>query len=287
MYLVTGAAGKTGRAVVRALAERGAAVRALVRRAGQADELRKAGAHEVQVGDLEVSAQVARAMQGVSALYHICPNMHKGEAQIGQSVIAAARTAGVEQIVYHSVLHPQTAKMAHHWNKLQVEEQLFKSGLAYTILQPTAYMQNLLASWRAVTQEGLLALPYPTSTRISLVDLADVAQVAATVLGNGAHHYATYELVGTRPVSQADVAAALAHVLGRPVHAREITLDLWEQQARQGGALSEYAIQTLLSMFRYYANFGLEGNPQVLTQLLGRAPTGLEEFAARTARFGE
>ena len=63
------------------------------------------------------------------------------------AAIRAAQSAGVERFVYHSVLHPQVEIMAHHWQKMRVEEQLFESGLSFTILQPAAYMQNVLAGW--------------------------------------------------------------------------------------------------------------------------------------------
>ncbi len=63
---------------------------------------------------------------------------------IGKLVIDEARKAGVKHFVYHSVLHPQTEKMNHHWQKMHVEEMIFESGLPFTILQPAPYMQNLL-----------------------------------------------------------------------------------------------------------------------------------------------
>ncbi|MCB0098226.1 MAG: NmrA family NAD(P)-binding protein, partial [Caldilineaceae bacterium] len=99
MILVTGAAGKTGCAIIRALTGRGKNVRALVRRAEQAAVARQAGAVEVHVGDLAVAADVARAMQGIAAVYHICPNMHQHEVRIGQLMMAAARKADVAHFV--------------------------------------------------------------------------------------------------------------------------------------------------------------------------------------------
>ena len=90
------------------------------------------------------------AMQGVRAVYHICPNMSPDEIAIGKLVIGEARKVQVEHFVYHSVLHPQTEKINHHWQKLQVEEMIFKSGLPFTILQPAPYMQNLLAAGKAL-----------------------------------------------------------------------------------------------------------------------------------------
>ena len=92
--------------------------------------------------------------------------------------------------------------MPHHWAKLQTEEMLFASGFDLTILQPTAYMQNIVGAWRGITEDGMFRVPYPVETRLSLVDLEDVAEAAALVLTQDGHAGATYELVGTAPLSQ-------------------------------------------------------------------------------------
>ncbi|MCE7986314.1 MAG: NAD-dependent epimerase/dehydratase family protein [Caldilinea sp. CFX5] len=281
MILVTGAAGKTGRAVIGALAQKGAAVRAYVRRSEQVAAVQAAGATAVAKGDLQDDVALRQAMQGACALYHICPNMHPDEVAIGRRVIAAALAAGIEHFVYHSVLHPQTATMPHHWNKLQVEEALFESRLPFTILQPTAYMQNLLAGWEKIRHEGRYIIPYPAETRIALVDLVDVAAVAATVLTQTEQHQgAIYELVGTAPFTQNAVAAMLADGLDRPVTIEVLTHAAWERNVRAGG-LGDYAIDTLIKMFTYYEKFGLIGNPNVLGWLLGRSPTSLATFIHR------
>jgi len=280
MILVTGAGGKTGRTVIRALAQRGATVRAYVHRAAQVAANQTAGATEVVVGDFQDTVSLRKAMQRVRAIYHICPNMHPDEVAIGRQVIAAALAADVEQVVYHSVLHPQIEVMPHHWNKLRVEEMLFATRLPFTILQPTAYMQNILAGWDKIRNHGLYTIPYPGETQIALVDLEDVSAVAATVLTQSCHAGATYELVGTPTVSQFAVAEILAGALGRPVQVDTISQATWEQNARAGG-LSDYAINTLLKMFVYYEQVGLVGNPNVLGWLLGRPPTSLTEFVRR------
>ncbi len=285
MILVTGAGGKTGRAVIKALAARGETVRALVRQAAQADEAIGIGAVEVLVGDMRKEDIMRAAMHGVRKVYHVCPNVHPDEVLIGTRVIEAARAAGVEQSVFHSVLHPQAEKMPHHWNKLRVEELLFESGLPFTILQPTAYMQNLLAGWEAITLQGVYSVPYPVETRLSLVDLNDVAEAAARVLSEPGHSGATYELAGTPPLTQVEVARLLSESLGRPVHARAISIDQWETKAH-ASSLSDYAIETLKAMFTYYERYGLVGSPNVLRWLLGREPATLAEFATRTAREG-
>ena len=280
MILVTGAAGKTGRAVIEALAGQGEVVRALVHRPEQAAVVERLGASEAIVGDMTDRDTMQRAVRGVRAVYHICPNMHPHEVAIGQAAIDAARAAGVAHFVYHSVLHPQTEAMPHHWQKLRVEERLLESGLPFTILQPAAYMQNLLVHWPRITAEGVYPVPYALETRLSLVDLQDVAAAAALVLGEEGHAGATYELVGTAALSQQEVAEVLSRQLGRPVRAEAVDRETWQRGARAAG-LGEYAIETLLKMFRYYERYGFAGNPRVLTWLLGRPPKTLADFIGR------
>ena len=280
MILITGAAGKTGRAVIQALLARGQAVRALVHKPEQVRPVKELGVQEVVAGDLCDPAAVGQAARGSRAIYHICPNMHPDEATIGQAVIAAARSAEVQHFVYHSVLHPQVEAMPHHWLKMRVEEQLFESGLSYTILQPAAYMQNVLAQWNSIIQDGIYPVPYGVETRLGMVDLDDVAEAAATVLTEAGHTGATYELAGAEALSQIEVAAVLADCLGRPVRVETIGIDRWKQRARASG-LGIYQIKTLVKMFRYYEQHDFWGNPHVLGWLLDRPPTPFAAFVKR------
>jgi NAD(P)H dehydrogenase (quinone) len=283
MILVTGAAGKTGRAVIRALKARGADVRAFVGTSVSLEAASALGADETSVGDLRDAGAVRAAVAGATGVYHIAPNVHPDEVAIGQNVIAAAREAALARVVFHSVLHPGTEKMPHHWAKLRVEEALFESGLPYTILQPAPYMQNLMTNWAAITREGVYRTPYPSGTRLSLVDLEDVAEVAARVLTETGHLGATYELCGTPGLSQIEVAAILSGRLITKVRAVALRPAEWERQAREHG-LSDHAIATLLAMFDYYRKFGLSGNPNVLRWLLGREPGTLAAFVDRAIR---
>jgi NAD(P)H dehydrogenase (quinone) len=252
VILVTGAAGKTGRAVIQALNRDGHAVRALVHRPQQAQEVAALGAQEVVVGDMRLRMTMNEAARAARAVYHICPNMSPNEIEIGQLALDAARAAGVEHFVYHSVLHPQTEAMPHHWQKLRVEESILESGLPFTILQPAAYMQNVLAYRDRIVKEGVYAVPYAVETRLSMVDL----------------------------VSQVQVADVLERHLGRPVRAQAVPLVRWEGQARASG-LGGTQIQSLLQMFRYYERYGFRGNANVLKWLLDRPPTTFAAFVAR------
>lgn len=280
MVLVTGAAGKTGRAVIRALTARGVRVRALVRGDAQIPVVRSEGAVEVVAGDLRNDDAVARAVGGVVGVYHICPNVHPDELAIGQRVLAACRGARVDRLVYHSVMHPQTQAMPHHWQKLLVEERILESGLAYTILQPASYMQNVFGDLGRIVREGCYSVPYAPETRLGMVDLDDVAAAAAIVLADAAHVGATYELAGGEVLTPGDVAVILTRVLGRPVRVEHVAVEAWAARARASG-MSDYHVATLTAMFRYYERYGFWGNATILTSLLGRAPATFEPAARR------
>lgn len=283
MILVTGAGGKTGQAVVRALAVRNEQVRALVRREEQASDLRSLGAVDTVVQDLTDAAGMARAMEGVRSVYLVVPNVHPEEIRIGEIAIAAAQSAGARRVVYHSVLHPQTREMPHHWQKLNVEERLFESGLEFTVLQPAAYMQNVLSYWDEVVARGLYRVPYGEGARLSLVDLEEVAEVAAKVLTDSEYQDGIYELAGPEALSPAEIARVLSECLQRSIKAESFPVSEWVEQARADG-LGDYPIEALTKMFFYYDQFGLRGSPQVLEWLLGRRPVTLGEVVERHAQ---
>jgi NAD(P)H dehydrogenase (quinone) len=282
MILVTGAGGKTGKAVLQALVARGAAVRAFVRSAAHHAALKAIGVHDVEVGEMDDPRAWSQAIRGTSAVYHICPNLSPHELPFAKALVAVAANSGVPRLVYHSVLHPQIEAMPHHWAKLRVEEMLFGSGLDVTILQPTAYMQNSLTEWDRMAGDGIYRVPYPVETKLSLVDLGDVAEAAALVLTGNGHSGATYELVGTLPMSQIEIAETFGRALQSAVRAEAEPVEAWTERARSA-AMDDYQLETLAKMFQAYARDGLCGNPNVLGWLLKRPPTSLAAFAARMA----
>jgi uncharacterized protein YbjT (DUF2867 family) len=114
MILVTGAGGKTGMAVIKALVAGGAPVRAFVRSLAHEAALTTMGVREVVAGEMDDALALSRAVRGTDAIYHICPNVSPHEVVFAKGLIAAATDLGVSRLVYHSVLHPQIEAMPHH-----------------------------------------------------------------------------------------------------------------------------------------------------------------------------
>jgi NAD(P)H dehydrogenase (quinone) len=276
MILITGAAGKTGRGLIKALSKL-ESLSALVHREEHVPVVKSLGAEKVIVGDLRNESAIHSAMEGARAVYHVCPNMSPDELEIGRLVIGEAQKMGITHFVYHSVLHPQTEKMRHHWQKLRVEEMIFESGLPFTILQPAPYMQNLLAGWKSIIEEGVLRVPYSVTSKFSFVDLQDVAEAATVVLTEPGHLNAVYELAGTTAMSHVEVAEVFGQVLNRPVRAERSEYPLRFQFMGD-----EYRAENLARMFEYYDRWGLMGNPHIAGWLLKREPASLETFIQRT-----
>lgn len=170
--------------------------------------------------------------------------------------------------------------MPHHWQKMQFEALLFKSGINFTILQPCAYMQNILTSWKEIIEKGTYSIPYLTSSRLSIVDLFDVAEAASNVLRGNNHANAIYELAGPQLLSQDEVASILSDVLEIKVNAKSIDRTVWSEKARKS-KLSQIQIETLIKMFEYYEKFGLAGNSNTLEHLIGRPATTFNDFVKR------
>jgi NAD(P)H dehydrogenase (quinone) len=285
MILITGAGGKTGRSLVRVLSK-AESVCAFVHHEEDVLLLKSLGADKVIVGDMQDDTAIRSALQDMRAVYHICPNMSPHEAAIGKLVIREAQKAGIEHFVYHSVLHPQTEKMNHHWQKLQVEEMVFESGIPFTILQPAPYMQNLLGSWKSILEDGLLRVPYSIDAKFSFVDLEDIAEAAKIVLTESNHKNAIYELAGTFPISHGEIAEILSQSLKREIRAEKEEISKWKHRAstaladntRPAQHEDTYAIENLIRMFEYYDQWGLAGNPNILTWLIKREPSTFETF---------
>jgi uncharacterized protein YbjT (DUF2867 family) len=253
---VVGGSGKTGRAVTAALEARDALVTAIGRR---------------QWGDL------VGELTGCSAVHVIAPNFHPDEPAYVAEALTAAETAGIGRVVYHSVAAPYVPAMPHHVAKARAEDLVRRSSRDWTIVQPCAYVQNLVPLLRQHTAE--LEVPYSVDRPFGLVDLADVAEATAHVLLSDGHVGATYELGGPALVSVADVAREASDVLGRPIRAVRLDPDDWAAAA--GAALEPRVRDGLLAMYRYYDAHGLPAGGRVLRDLLGGRSTSLRDTLGR------
>ncbi|GAB5458930.1 MAG: SDR family oxidoreductase [Henriciella sp.] len=282
ILLLTGANGRTGRAILKAMASRGLRVRAFVRDATQSKELKALGADEIAVGDFIDVASISAAVEGVAKILHIGPPMHVNEVEISARFLAAAKTHSVSHFIYYSVMHPILRDIRHHALKLEVEEKVVGSGLPYTIVQPSRYMQHLLPIWPHIVNEGVHAMPFSIKQHFSLVDLRDLAEACAIIAAEETHYYATYELAGPAALNQRDMAKIISEIIGKPVKAEAMSLEAMTEKARAAGA-SDDRVAQMCAMNGHYDAHGFRGNPNVLEFILGRAPTPFENYVKELA----
>lgn len=277
---VTGAGGKTGRAVIVALLAAGHRVRALVHRQELAATVVAAGA-EVVVGDQRRPDDLVTLLADCAALYHIPPNLSADEEQMVTAALTAADRQGTRRVIYHSVLHPQTSAMPHHRAKLAVEDRLLTSGLETVFLQPAPYLQNLEPYVRRAAATGAVAFPYSPDVVLSMVHLADVAAAAVAVVTGVQHVGAAYQLCGPDVMNQGAAWRVLSARcgLGAVVYRRRPPSAWVEKHTPLQGRERAW----LTAMFDYYDRHGLRGTPLPLQALIGREPFGLDTFAEQLA----
>lgn len=278
MVLVTGASGQVGCAVIRALKQRGLAVRAFIHTPANEEKVREAGAAEVFIGDMNKEDDLESAFRGVEAVYFICPAADPNEDGIGQKMIQAAQAQGNVYFVYHSVLHSVLQDMPHHKKKLHVEQMLVDSGLTYTIVQPAVFMQMLMPAVKSVGGGGPLIQKFflTNDTRMNLLHLDDLGEAVGAIFSSREYENGTYELCGKENYSLADLEAAFSQAAGKAITSAYIPDEVFLSQ--MGMAPDAYKAQTLLTMFRHYNTHSFCGNSRVLTQILGREPRTLVEF---------
>jgi uncharacterized protein YbjT (DUF2867 family) len=180
------------------------------------------------------------------------------------------------------VIHPQIDDLVNHQNKLALERHLVHSRVDWTILQPQHYMQNI--DVRRVVESRFCALPYSESRTLDFVDLTDVAEVAAKVVSEDGHRWATYELSANELLSTTDIAKRIGAVAGVDIGVGRLDVEeIVAMFAKWKGedAIDDRSRNGLRRLFAYYDHYGITGNANVLTWLLSRRPSTFTDYVKR------
>ncbi|HSI28077.1 MAG: SDR family oxidoreductase [Methylophilus sp.] len=280
--LVTGSTGTVGHQVVEQLLKRGAKVRALVRDSSKANF--PADVEVVQGDFLDVDS-LRSAFSGVSTLFllnAVVPD------EFTQALIAlnVAREAGIERIVYLSVIHSDRyLNVPHFAGKFGVERMIEQMGLNATILRPAYFINNDVTIKDVVTGYGVYPMPIG-SKGLAMVDARDIAEIAAIELIRREQAAAPLPLdriniVGPDTLTGADVAAIWTEVLGRTIaYAGEDTAG-FETNLRQ--FMPSWMAFDMRLMSERFVTEGMvpeTGDVDFLTTLLGRPLRSYRDFVS-------
>ncbi|MGY8667443.1 NmrA/HSCARG family protein [Bradyrhizobium sp. UFLA05-109] len=280
--LVTGATGTVGRNVVEQLAKRGADVRVLVRDPAKADF--PAGVTAVK-GDLLDVDSLRSAFSGVSTLFllnAVVPD------EFTQALIALnlAREAGVERLVYLSVIHSDVyVNVPHFAGKFGVERMIEQMGFKATILRPAYFMNNELTIKDVVT--GYSIYPMPIGSKgLAMIDARDIGEIAAIELVRREKSatplpLVRINLVGPDTLTGTKAAGIWSEVLGRTIAYPGDDTAGFEKNLRQ--FMPSWMAFDMRLMGERFLTDGMlpeAGDVKRLTTLLGRPLRTYRDFIA-------
>jgi len=284
MILVTGAAGLNGAAVVREFSRNGVAVRALVRDRSKAGQLGALPHVEIVEGDMARAATLGRALEGVDRVLMISssdPQMVETQGRF----VDASKAAGVAHVVKFSGKESGIGFDAKNFRFTRMHEEieryLEESGLAWTHLRPSQFMQVYLREAPTIAARGLLLLPLE-DVRLSPVDVEDVAKIAFALLTRGGHQGRAFEITGPQALGMAEIAAAIGEATGKPVRYQNISPEE-RRRGMQAAGLPPFTVDALdeqaLERLRHPQSRVDLGTHE----LFGVKPTSFAEFARRHA----
>lgn len=283
--LVTGATGNVGRNVIEQLVKRGADVRALVRDPSKAGF--PAGV-EVVKGDLLDVDSLRAAFSGVSTLF-LLNGVVADEYTQALVALAVAREAGIERIVYLSVIHSDVyVNVPHFAGKFGVERMIEQMGMKATILRPAYFMDNEVTIRDVI--KGYAIYPMPIGSKgLAMIDARDVGEIAAIELDRREQSATPLpptriNLVGPDTLTGADAAAIWTDVLGRPVAYSGDDTAGFEKNLR--AFMPSWMALDMRLMAERFLSDGMvpeAGDVQRLTTLLGRPLRTYRDYAAQIA----
>ena len=284
--LVTGSTGTIGSLVVRGLAAQGAQVHALTRDPGKARF--PAGVIAVK-GDMTDVPSMRAALREVDTLF-LLNAVVADEVTQAISTLSLAREAGIQRIVYLSVLNSDTyTDVPHFTGKYTVERMIEQFDLPVTVLRPSYFMQNDAMLRDGLLQHGRYGMPIG-DVGVSMVDVRDIAEVAVASLLRRARAQAplpreVIEITGPEALTGDALATIWSGVLGQPVTHGGNDLDAYE--AFLAGVMpswSAYDLRLMLARFHTDGMLGKSHAVDILTGLLGHAPRSYRDFAAELAK---
>lgn len=277
-FIVTGASGQLGRQVVGHLLEAGAApIIAVTRNPDKLADLKEKGV-EVRQGDFNDPASLGAAFAGGKRILIISTDdLEPGKRLAAHSnAIAAAKAAGIEHIVYTSLVNPvPESPITFTADHQDTEKLIAETGAGHTILRNNLYTDLLLMSGQQAIAMGQL-FAAAGEGRTGYVTRADCARAAAAALMNETGQK-VLDITGPEAVSQGEIAAILSEIAGKeipyvPMQAEDLV------QAMVANGMPEFMARVFVSFDQAIAAGYLDVVSDDLKALTGRPGQTVRDF---------
>ncbi len=275
MILVTGATGGIGGELCKLLKASGTPFRAMCRKQEQLELFRKKGIDAV-LGDFSHPETLSSAMQGCDQMFLISPTT-PDQVKRESDAIDAAKAAGIKRIVKISASDGNVRSTV-PWAKSHalIDHHLRASGLRWTILKPTAFMQNFLWFKQPISK-GFIPLVSGKGS-VCWVDTRDVARVAAKVLTEDGHEKATYFLTGPDTLDMDEAADRISKIIGKKVRYINLPTSVFRLFLRFTGN-SAWMANGLVNQFADVVAGHHDIDPTFeIERLTGKSPHSFDDF---------
>ncbi|MCS4314146.1 NAD(P)H dehydrogenase (quinone) [Pseudomonas sp. BIGb0381] len=276
MIAVTGATGQLGRLVVEKLKQKVPASNliALVRSPEKASDL----GVNVRAADYDNPKTLVAALNGVDTLLLISSSEIGKRLSQHRNVINAAKQAGVNRVVYTSLLHADTSSLSLAEEHRQTEAELKASGLAFTILRHGWYTENYTGFIAGALSAGEF-IGSAGDGKIAAATREDFAQAAAVVLTRDDQEGKIYELAGDSAWTLSELAAEVSRQTGRNIPYKNLPESDYASALINFG-LPEPLAQALAGYDISASQGALFDDSHQLSTLIGRATTSLSAAVA-------
>jgi len=241
MYVVTGASGNTGGVVADTLLKAGKPVRVVVRDQAKGEAWKKRGA-EVAIADFADAPALTRAFAGAAGVYLMTPPLDQATDMIEErkpmiaALVKAAKDAAVPHVVVLSSIGAQHAAGTGPIVSLNdLETRLAAAGLRRTLLRPGYFAENWGDLIPVAQAQGVLPAMTAPQRKFPMVATPDIGRAAAAALLDPPPASRVIALAGPQDLSAADVAAAVAKLLGKPVQVAPVPPEAREGAMKEAG----------------------------------------------------
>ena len=280
--LVTGATGNTCSILIPELLRAGQEVRAFVRNEEKAQSLKDAGA-EIYVGDLDRGDTIDGALEGIEKVY-LCTWNGPTASKQGINVVEAIKRAGTFPfVVRHSAFGAAGSELIQQIN--EVDKALQESGVPWTSIKPTFFMQNMMMAAESIQNGGQIYWDWADG-KAGMIDIRDVADSALGALTGRAEEGKEYILTGPESISMYDVAASFANVLSKSINYVAVPHEA-SKESMMGMGFPEFIVDGYVELSRGFSQgFADTTNGNVET-LSGHAPRSIDDFTKDFKSFFE